>query len=146
MREITGDIWHFHSKGAWAVIPTNMQYTNDGAVMGAGLALQAAVRFPDLRQKYALFLHTGTSFLVVHEYRLLLLPTKDHWKDPSPMSLIVRGCVNLQTWAELYDVHPPCAIPRLGCGLGGLRWEDVKPVMEEHLTTPNFVVVTPSEC
>lgn len=32
-------------------------------------------------------------------------------------------------WADMYDL--PIFMPKIGCGLGGLRWEDVEPIVEE---------------
>ena len=35
-------------------------------------------------------------------------------------------------------------LPRLGCGLGQLRWDDVKPILERYLDD-RFIVLTPPE-
>jgi O-acetyl-ADP-ribose deacetylase (regulator of RNase III) len=34
------------------------------------------------------------------------------------------------------------AMPRIGCGIGGLNWEDVKPILEAASTNISFVVCT----
>lgn len=58
------------------------------------------------------------------EYRgksLISFPTKNHWRDPSPLSLIRRSCTEL---IELWEKTVPRAIvrlPRVGCLNGGIR-------------------------
>lgn len=50
MRECRGNLWRFHRDGAWIVVPTNGLVRRDGyAVMGRGVAAQAAQRFPTLQ-------------------------------------------------------------------------------------------------
>lgn len=60
-------------------------------------------------------------------------PTKDHWKDKSELSYIADG---LNDFAERYKEWSitSIAIPKLGCGLGGLRWGRVKMYMEQALS------------
>ena len=49
MIEKKGNIWEHHAAGGWVAIPTNGCVRRDGsAVMGAGVALQAARKFPGL--------------------------------------------------------------------------------------------------
>ena len=61
MREVVGDIWDYHAKGHWVGITTNAVTKENGeAVMGRGIALQAAQRFPLLaRQLGAKLRHDG---------------------------------------------------------------------------------------
>jgi hypothetical protein len=145
MRVVAGDIWDLHESGAWAVIPTNLQVRKDGtAVMGAGLALQAANRYPCLSWTYGQELRRGGRYWLEPGDRLVLLPTKRHWKDPSDPELIRSGCQWLAGVAAHYSAHE-FAVPLLGCGLGGLDWEtQVRPILEETLTDSRFVVVLPT--
>mgnify|MGYP006048552271 CR=1 FL=1 len=47
--EAHGDLWDVHAQGSWIAITTNgVIRTNGHGVMGAGLAKQAADRFPRL--------------------------------------------------------------------------------------------------
>jgi len=49
----TGDIWHVATRQDVVVIPVNLGWRGDGrAVMGAGIARQAAARFPGLAAAY----------------------------------------------------------------------------------------------
>ena len=57
-------------------------------------------------------------------------PTKRHWKGKSRMEDIEAGLQALVEEVRKYDIHS-IAIPPLGCGLGGLPWEDVRARIEE---------------
>jgi O-acetyl-ADP-ribose deacetylase (regulator of RNase III) len=144
MRVITGDLWECHSKGAYVVIPTNTEFyeTSKGprAIMGGGLALAAAQRFPEIVYRYGEHLKSGKSRLISSDHRLILLPTKEYWRNPSIPSLIDSGCRALAKWAE---THPgfEIALPALGTGLGALDWNYIRPIMEAHLSDERFVVV-----
>jgi hypothetical protein len=113
--------------------------------MGAGLAYQAAQRFPGLRDTYGTHLQQGYSEMSIPAWRLFMLATKVHWSDPSTLWQIKLGLEALVLWSESYQHRPFVAVPKLGCGLGGLLWEDVKPLIEEYLITPNFALVIPNE-
>jgi len=67
----------------------------------------------------------------------LLFPTKNHWREKSPIEGIERG---LQWLVENYkklDISS-IALPALGCGLGGLDWKDVGPLMCRYLSQTNL--------
>jgi O-acetyl-ADP-ribose deacetylase (regulator of RNase III) len=114
-------------------------------VSGKGLALEFKKRFPTATDWYRKMaedglVDIGTSF---HFYginhptvtRVFFLPTKMHWREPSHLSYVEAG---LDALAEsVNSCDDPCAgvrkiaIPALGCGLGGLDWEQVRPLIEQ---------------
>lgn len=62
----------------------------------------------------------------------LVLP-KDDWRDPSWLEYIEEGLRYLvDNCAEMYITS--LAFPALGCGLGGLEWSTVHPLMERELS------------
>lgn len=63
--------------------------------------------------------------------RWVIFPTKDHWRNPSRLEWIEAGLVDLQRYAPGFQ---SLAVPALGCGLGGLKWDDVKRLMEMYLS------------
>ena len=78
-----------------------------------------------------LFLMGDNSY--IQHPAVLCFPTKRDWKDPSDLDLIEAG---LKTFVKNYKHLNISSItfPKLGCGLGGLNWEqDVKPLMQKYL-------------
>ena len=57
-------------------------------------------------------------------------PTKDHWRQPSQLEYIRDDLVSLTAWVVEDDVCS-IAIPALGCGLGGLDWAEVEPLIRQ---------------
>jgi hypothetical protein len=137
MRTLHGDLWS--ADATWRIIPTNLCVRRDStAVMGAGIALQAARRHPDLPRELGAFLRRSTpNALVAHfpAYRLLCLPTKTDWRLPSSLDLIERGlCQFLADLSSPPNASAgPIALPLLGCGLGQLRSSDVLPLLDRLL-------------
>jgi hypothetical protein len=64
---------------------------------------------------------------------ILNFPTKRHWRSPSEVEYIEEGLKALTKSAiemQLTDI----AMPKLGCGNGGLDWDtQVKPIVEKYL-------------
>lgn len=127
-----GDI--FESKCQTLVNPVNTV-----GVMGAGLAKRFKEKYPEMFWQYrnaccsgrlkigGLLLWDGTARWV------LCLPTKRHWRDQANLTDIEEA---LRTFKQGYRYNKitSAAFPALGCGLGGLQWDMVKPLMEHHLT------------
>ena len=64
--------------------------------------------------------------------RILWFPTKQHYRDQSRNTPITAGLVTLvERWGQ--DPDRSWAFPALGCGLGGLAWDEVRPIMERWL-------------
>ena len=108
-------------------------------VMGRGLALQFKKAFPENFKFYAQACERGGvrlgSMLVYDLNRMtgpryiINFPTKQHWKNPSRLGDIEAGLNDLvKTVGQLHIQS--IAIPALGCGLGGLNWSGVRPLIE----------------
>jgi O-acetyl-ADP-ribose deacetylase (regulator of RNase III) len=59
-------------------------------------------------------------------------PTKEHWKRPSRTLYIDSGLLALWRAIDHHKIRS-IAIPALGCGLGGLKWENVRFLIVEYL-------------
>lgn len=104
-------------------------------VMGKGLALQFKKAFPANFEEYEDACEAGEVELgkmFVHETGQLTnpkyiinFPTKDHWRSDSRLEDIEEGMDALVAVVERLGIKS-IAIPPLGCGLGGLDWEDVR--------------------
>ncbi len=146
--ETFGNIWDFHHLG-WIGITTNGVVTRDGElVMGGGIALEAAQKFPELPSILARCIEKyGNVVCLVPEYQVFSFPTKEHWKDPSPIELVKKSAQKL---AELMDdpimteALKSCFLVPPGCGLGGLDYgQQVRPLLVEYFkdTPCNLTIV-----
>jgi O-acetyl-ADP-ribose deacetylase (regulator of RNase III) len=101
-------------------------------VMGAGLAKQFKLKYPAMFNQYKWECRDGSYKLgqVRHWYLggrkvIINFPTKYHWKDKSTIEDIRSGLLDLRKYIVENKITS-VAIPKLGCGLGGLDWKDVK--------------------
>lgn len=142
MKEITGDIWYYHSKGNWIVVTTNSTINTKGeVVMGKGLALEAKIKFPRLPKLLTNQFTTSRQRTCFWEdYRIITFPTKVNWYENSKLDIIESSCVELLDWLKDTTVTPPIYLPRVGCGNGKLQWKDVQPLLEKYLDD-RFTVV-----
>lgn len=130
---------------------------NTVGVMGKGIALQFKEAFPMNYKIYAAAckkkeLQTG-QLLVVKEQTLegekiiINFPTKTEWFMKSKYEYIEGGLRELAKVIEENRIES-IAIPPLGCGNGGLKWEKVKLMIERylgHLTNVSILVFEPNE-
>lgn len=133
---VQGDI--FNAKTTAIVNPVNCV-----GVMGKGLALAFKDRFPDnyivyrkLCKAHRLKIGQVLTYRLTKpegELRYIVnFPTKDHWREPSTFAYIESGLVSLAAAIKETPLHS-IAIPPLGCGLGGLDWTIVRPMIENAL-------------
>lgn len=122
---------------------------NTQGVMGKGLASRAKYQFPDVYVRYQDLckdktLQIGKPALIKRESSIgeelaqmddlgestwfLLFPTKDHWKQPSRIEYIEDGMKWLVEHQRALGIRS-LALPALGCGLGGLAWSVVGPLI-----------------
>ena len=130
---------------------------NTVGIMGKGLASRAKNQFPDVYVRYQDLcrqkkLRMGIPSLYKREDNFirtlledtksittengnrwfLMFPTKNHWKENSPIEGIEKGLQWLLNNYKDLKVES-IALPSLGCGLGGLDWKDVGPLMCKYL-------------
>jgi O-acetyl-ADP-ribose deacetylase (regulator of RNase III) len=108
---------------------------NTVGVMGKGLALQFKQAYPSAYEEYRLACEAdrvklGTMHVVDVGGKLIVnFPTKRHWRARSKLADIEAGLEDLVRVLSQRHVGS-VAIPALGCGLGGLDWDDVRPLIE----------------
>ena len=112
-------------------------------VMGKGLALQFKNAFPANFKDYHSGCHAGqvvpgrmfifdNGELKIPRY-IINFPTKRHWRDNSRIEDIRSGLESLIADVRRLGIRS-IAVPPLGCGLGGLNWRDVRPMIEKSFS------------
>lgn len=144
MRELVADLWHVGAE--LHVITTNGSIGRSGrAIMGRGCACEAKLRFPGLDIALGAHLRGCGNVVwlapasITPRYRVATLPVKAHWQMDADIRLIqasVTALVDLVDRLGLTSV----AMPRPGCGNGGLSWNVVRPILDDVLDR-RFVVV-----
>ncbi|OZQ64380.1 macro domain-containing protein [Paenibacillus odorifer] len=109
-------------------------------VMGAGIAKEFKMRYPEMYKDYVLRcqekkVSVGHPYLFEYSHNqwILNFPTKNHWKFPSKMDFIESG---LRYFVDNYQRRDfqSIAFPKLGTNNGGLEWNKVKELMEYYLS------------
>lgn len=115
-------------------------------VMGAGIALEFKLRYPDMFEDYRKKCDKKEIVTGKIDYYkvdggpiIANFPTKNHFKFPSKLLWIEKG---LHDFVNTYKQHniKSIAFPKLGSNKGGLNWEEVKALMEKYLASLDIVV------
>lgn len=126
---------------------------NTVGVMGKGIALQFKRAFPENYKAYKRACDQGAvelgrmfvwdaGVLAGDRPRYIInFPTKKHWRSRSRLADIRSGLDDLVR--QLTDLEvKSVAVPPLGCGHGGLPWDQVRPLIEEAFgTLPDVTVL-----
>ena len=109
---------------------------NCEGLMGAGIALEGRLRWPEMYDQYADLCARGVMRPGVLDWwgpddrgkRVLCFPTKAGWRQPSRVEFITKG---LRTLVDGYADQgvASIAMPHLGCSHGGLIWDEVRPLI-----------------
>lgn len=120
---------------------TIVNTVNCVGVMGKGIALEFKKRYPCMFDEYVYRckegkLKPGEPYVYqdLLGTKILVFPTKDHWRSPSRLSYVVDGLDWFVKHYKEYDIDS-IAFPPLGCGNGGLSWSVVGPIMYKKLST-----------
>jgi hypothetical protein len=141
MREAIADLWTLHDDGAVVVVTTNGLVARDGlARLGRGVARQAGERFPGFAARLgALLAEHGNHVQLVGE-RIVAFPVEHHPLERPDPALIRRSAAELVALADR-EGWTRVALPRPGCGGGGLEWSEVRPLLAP-LLDDRFTAVT----
>ena len=135
----TGNILIDESKAI--VIPVNTM-----GIAGAGLARQWKIQYPNEHRLYIevckghrLNIGDVLALVSVPDRLFLCFPTKIVPQKRSELAWIEDGLSDLVRLISTRQIKS-LALPALGCGLGGLPWRDVQPLIEKHLGDLNIPV------
>ena len=128
---------------------------NTVGIMGKGVALQFRRAFPDNYKAYAAAckrkeVEIGKVFVfdrntLEYPRYIFNFPTKVHWRGRSHLKYIQAGLDDLVYQVQHLGIQS-IAVPPLGCGNGGLDWDDVRYLIEEasaELPEVEFMVYEP---
>jgi O-acetyl-ADP-ribose deacetylase (regulator of RNase III) len=125
---------------------TRVNTVNCVGIMGKGVAQEFKKRYQKMFEDYALRcarkqVRLGEPYLYRDDSGILIVnfPTKDHWRSPSRLVDIERG---LDYFAQHYAEWGVTSVsfPPLGCGNGGLSWEEVGPLIYGKLRHLNISI------
>ncbi len=122
-----------------------MNTVNTVGIMGKGIALQFKQAYPQMFRAYERDCKSGEvklgkaqvfdlGGLVGGPRWIINFPTKGHWRVGSRMEDIESGLKDLVATINRLHVRS-VAVPPLGCGNGGLDWNDVRPRIESAFAT-----------
>jgi len=104
-------------------------------VMGKGVAQEFKRRYPAMFEDYAercrrKLVRLGEPYLYRDRSGISIInfPTKGHWRSPARLADIERGLDYFVRHSTEWGITS-VAFPPLGCGNGGLSWEEVGPLM-----------------
>lgn len=129
---IKGNIWNTNCQ---VLVNT----VNCEGAMGAGMALEARLRFPEMYYKYREVCEKGLlevgKLLLYKEstpYWILNFPTKNKWKLPSKEQYLIAGLEKFVATYQEKEIHS-IAFPILGGQNGGLNEDRVLNIMTSLL-------------
>ena len=105
--------------------------------MGKGLAYQFKKRFPETNKAYIEAckkkeLQPGRLHTFKEDGKIIInFPTKNKWREKSKIIYIEEGMKALNNFVLETDIKS-IAIPPLGSGNGGLKWEEVKQIILKY--------------
>lgn len=147
-----------YTQGNLLEAPTEAQVNtvNEIGVMGKGIALMFREAFAENTRAYEEAaknkeIRVGRMFVTRNEGLvgpkwIINFPTKKHWRQPSKLEWVRDGLRDLVRVLGENRIRS-VAVPPLGCGNGGLEWDQVRREIEaaaSELPEVEFLVYTPT--
>lgn len=166
MKERKADLFEtIYEDGVDAIcITTNgMRLTDGRAAMGGGCAGVCAKRWPETAIRLGTclknfmmnvpfvigaldtdgnYLEPKLPMIKAKKFKALIFsfPTIDSLMDGAKLRLIENSAKELKVLVDRFELRG-IMVPRPGVGIGGLRWSDVKPVLESYMDD-RFTIVS----
>ncbi|MBF7728600.1 macro domain-containing protein [Pseudomonas sp. N040] len=129
---VTGNIFRSRAQ-------TCVNTINCVGVMGAGIAFEYRLRYPEMFQQYRLLCEQGQIaigklwiFKAMDRW-VLNFPTKKHWRYPSQEDFLHAGLEKFMSTYKSRGISS-VAFPLLGAQMGGLSAERSLEIMLDHLS------------
>lgn len=152
-REIKGDLLELFDKGEFQMIAHGC---NCHKIMGAGLAKSIVNRWPEVYKSdvnyksnsgYAIERLGNFSATPINRSCGYLGSIINCYTQVTPGPCANLTAIRMCLIKINYDYiksrtkHRSIGLPLIGCGIGGLNWEDVKPIIQEELRNMDVTVV-----
>ena len=148
-REIKGDLLELFDNGEFDIIVHGCNCVN---TMGAGIAKQIKEKYPEV---YYADMYYPLDFGIARLGNGNLVPIKKNnyekyiancytqiYPGPNANLIAIRMClIKLANSLEDNYYCYKIGLPLIGCGIGGLKFEDVKPIIQEELKDSDVTVV-----
>jgi len=109
---------------------------NCAGAMGKGIALQFKKKYPKMYIEYKNLCKSGKFNLGdVFQYKydkgyVFNLGTQKHWRTRAKLNAIEESIDRMLCFASKNNIDK-ISLPKIGAGLGGLNWDDVKQIIEK---------------
>jgi hypothetical protein len=128
-------MWKFFGRDGYIILITTSgsRKKNGRAVMGKGCASEARLKIPGIDRLLGAHLDRFGNNVMLTDRGYGTFPTKHQWFDKfADLDLIARSAQQLRKFTEHPDFRGKTFIlARPGCGLGGLEWSQVRPLLED---------------
>ena len=114
--------------------------------MGTGIASQFKEKFKVKEQLVKMygdykkwFRRDGAGAIVTHDPLVMNLVTKMNYYDKptyDSMDIALKQAADMCYGLDIFEL----SMPRIGCGIDGLKWEKVKPLIEKNFADLNMLV------
>lgn len=136
---LIGDIFKSRAK-------TLVNTVNCVGIMGKGVALEFKNKYPEMYKDYVKRCKNGEMkpgvpylYYDIFGVSILNFPTKEDWRSMSNIDFVINGLIWFRKNYSELNISS-IAFQPLGCGNGGLLWEDVGPIMYKYLHDLPIVV------
>lgn len=130
MIEIIGNAWSYYGQDKTIIcITTNGFLKQNGeAVMGRGIAFQAAHYFPEMPELLGEHIRKhGNVPTIFEKYKLITFPVKRFWFEKASLEIIKQSA---ELFLKMLKEDWTYILTRPDCNNGKLDWKDVKPIIE----------------
>lgn len=143
MIETIGNIWDYQEKAIIAITTNGSVSRNGKAIMGRGVAAQAAGLFQSLSESLGTAIKNGGNHVHYINNNIVSFPVEHSPFEIPDLHLIKRSAEELAQKADELG-WSLIVVPRPGCGGGGLLWKDVKPILE-NIFDQRFIIISARE-
>lgn len=147
IKEIKGDLLDLFDQGEFDIIAHGC---NSHSIMGAGIAAQIKERYPaaynaDRFSDLGPISKLGNfTFAFIPKDKVIFNLYTQYNPGPNAEPFLIATCFNkMKLLLERFEglKTAKIGIPMIGCGIGGLNWDDIKPIIEKQMEGYDLTVV-----